>query len=229
MIEMRDVNKYYKVDQERIHVLKNINLTIDKGEFVAVMGPSGSGKSTLVNTISFLDGDFEGEYLFNGENAYRYNDNKLSHIRNKTVGFVFQSFQLIDTNTVFENVELPLLYGGVPHRKTKQRVIDALEKVGIADKYNKLPKHLSGGQQQRVAIARAIVTQPDFIVADEPTGALDSKTSDDIMHLFQELNESEGVTILMVTHDPESAAYCKRTITVKDGELLRDEVPYAIS
>lgn len=229
MIEMRHVNKYYKVDQERIHVLKDINLTIDKGEFVAVMGPSGSGKSTLVNTISFLDGNFEGEYLFNGENAYRYNDNKLSHIRNKTVGFVFQSFQLIDTNTVFENVELPLLYGGMPHRKTKQHVLSALEKVGIADKYNKLPKQLSGGQQQRVAIARAIVTQPDFIVADEPTGALDSKTSDDIMHLFQDLNRKDSVTILMVTHDPDAASYCERTITVKDGELLRDEVLHEVS
>ncbi|MBO1306907.1 ABC transporter ATP-binding protein [Enterococcus sp. 669A] len=228
MIVMEGINKYYQVDQEKIHVLKDISLTIDEHEFVAVMGPSGSGKSTLINTISFLDGDFEGSYKFMGENAYRYNDEKLSALRNRSVGFVFQSFQLIDNNTIMENVALPLLYGGMKQSQTEDLVMEALEKVGIADKYNKLPKQLSGGQQQRVAIARAIVGNPTFIVADEPTGALDSRTSVEIMNLFQRLNEEEKVTILMVTHDPDSAAYCKRTITVKDGEILEEGVHHAV-
>lgn len=228
MIVMKDINKFYTADQEKIHVLKNISLTIDEHEFVAVMGPSGSGKSTLINTISFLDGDFEGSYTFNGENAYRYKDERLSALRNQSVGFVFQAFQLIENNTVMENVALPLLYGGMKSRQTKPLIMEALKKVGIADKYNKLPKQLSGGQQQRVAIARAIVGNPKFIVADEPTGALDSHTSEEIMHLFKRLNEEEKVTILMVTHDPDAAAYCQRVITVRDGEILEEGVAYAV-
>lgn len=227
MIEMTGINKYYTVDQEKIHVLKDISLTIQEQEFVAVMGPSGSGKSTLINTISFLDGEFEGTYRFNQENPYRFKDEKLSALRNESVGFVFQAFQLIDNNTVMENVALPLLYGGMKQRKTKPLVMEALKKVGIADKYNKLPKQLSGGQQQRVAIARAIVGNPKFIVADEPTGALDSKTSDEIMALFKRLNEEEKVTILMVTHDPDAAAQCQRIITVKDGELVKEGEAFA--
>lgn len=227
MIEMTGINKYYTVDQEKIHVLKDISLTIQEQEFVAVMGPSGSGKSTLINTISFLDGEFEGTYRFNQENPYRFKDEKLSALRNESVGFVFQAFQLIDNNTVMENVALPLLYGGMKQRKTKPLVMEALKKVGIADKYNKLPKQLSGGQQQRVAIARAIVGNPKFIVADEPTGALDSKTSNEIMALFKRLNEEEKVTILMVTHDPDAAAQCQRIITVKDGELVKEGEAFA--
>lgn len=227
MIEMTGINKYYTVDQEKIHVLKDISLTIQEQEFVAVMGPSGSGKSTLINTISFLDVEFEGTYRFNQENPYRFKDEKLSALRNESVGFVFQAFQLIDNNTVMENVALPLLYGGMKQRKTKPLVMEALKKVGIADKYNKLPKQLSGGQQQRVAIARAIVGNPKFIVADEPTGALDSKTSDEIMALFKCLNEEEKVTILMVTHDPDAAAQCQRIIIVKDGELVKEGEAFA--
>lgn len=225
---MENINKFYIADQERIHVLKDIQLTIAEHEFVAVMGPSGSGKSTLINTISFLDGDFEGMYRFEGEDAYRFNDEKLSALRNKSVGFVFQSFQLIANNTVMENVALPLLYGGMKQKQTKPLVMEALRKVGIADKANKLPKQLSGGQQQRVAIARAIVGNPKFIVADEPTGALDSHTSEEIMQLFKRLNEEEKVTILMVTHDQEAAAYCQRIITVKDGEIREVGAAHAI-
>lgn len=228
MIHMESINKFYTADQEKIHVLKNIHLDIQEHEFVAIMGPSGSGKSTLINTISFLDGDFEGTYLFEGEDPYQYNDDKLSKMRNQSVGFVFQAFQLIDNNTVFENVALPLLYSGMKQRQTKKMVMDTLQKVGIADKYNKLPKQLSGGQQQRVAIARAIVSNPKFIVADEPTGALDSHTSADIMTLFKRLNEEEKVTILMVTHDEEAAKYSKRIITVKDGEILEEGVALAV-
>lgn len=228
MIHIEHLNKFYQVDQEKIHVLNDINLDISEHEFVAIMGPSGSGKSTLMNTISFLDGDFEGIYTFNGENAYRYPDNQLSQLRNRSVGFVFQSFQLIENNTVFENVALPLLYGGMKQSQTKKLVMNALEKVGIADKYNKLPKQLSGGQQQRVAIARAIVGNPNFIVADEPTGALDSHTSAEIMQLFRDLNDREKVTILMVTHDIETANYCKRMITVRDGEIIEGGYHHAI-
>lgn len=228
MIKMTNINKSYSLGQEKIHVLKDINLNIQAHEFVAIMGPSGSGKSTLMNTISFLDGDFEGSYLFKEEDAYRYNDNKLSQLRNKSVGFVFQSFQLIENNTVFENVALPLLYGGMKFRNTKELVMNALEKVGIQDKHNKLPKQLSGGQQQRVAIARALAGNPSFIVADEPTGALDTHTSADIMELFQQLNEKEKATILMVTHDSESAQYCKRVITVRDGEIIEGGTDYAL-
>lgn len=228
MIFMENVNKFYSADQERIHVLKNIHLNIQEHEFVAIMGPSGSGKSTLINTISFLDGDFEGTYLFDGEDAYRYDDDKLSKVRNKSVGFVFQAFQLIENNTVFENVALPLLYGGMKLKATKPLVMEALQKVGIANKFDKLPKQLSGGQQQRVAIARAIVGNPRFIVADEPTGALDSHTSADIMSLFKRLNEEEKVTILMVTHDIEAAKYCQRIITVKDGEIVEEGAAVAV-
>ncbi|MDH6365498.1 putative ABC transport system ATP-binding protein [Enterococcus sp. PF1-24] len=228
MIVMKNINKFYKLDQEKVQVLKDISLEIQEHEFVAIMGPSGSGKSTLINTISFLDGDFEGDYKFNGEDAYRYNDDKLSRLRNQSVGFVFQAFQLIDNNTVFENVALPLLYGGMKQKQVKDLVMEALTKVGIPDKYNKYPKQLSGGQQQRVAIARAIVGNPKFIVADEPTGALDSRTSEEIMNLFKRLNEEEQVTILMVTHDSEAAEYCKRVITVKDGELLEEGVLHAV-
>lgn len=228
MIVMEKINKFYSADQESIHVLKDISLKIEAHEFVAVMGPSGSGKSTLINTISFLDGDFEGNYYFEGKDAYKFNDQKLSSLRNKSVGFVFQSFQLIENNTVMENVALPLLYGGMKQKQTKPLVMEALRKVGIADKYSKLPKQLSGGQQQRVAIARAIVGNPKFIVADEPTGALDSHTSEEIMQLFRRLNEEEKVTILMVTHDPDAAAYCRRIITVKDGELTEGGVLHAV-
>lgn len=220
MIRMNNIKKYYEAGEEKLWVLKGINLSIDAGEFTAIMGPSGSGKSSLINTISFLDGNFQGDYTFNGEDVYQYSDDKLSKIRNKTVGFVFQSFNLIDNNTVFENVELPLLYAGYTHKQTKEKVHEALQMVGIADKANKLPKQLSGGQQQRVAIARAIVNEPCFIVADEPTGALDSVTSEEIMELFSSLNKETKTTILMVTHDIEAAEYCNRIIEVRDGEVL---------
>lgn len=228
MIEMHQVNKFYTIDQEKFHVLKDIDLSISAGEFVAIMGPSGSGKSTLINTISFLDSDFSGDYLFEGKNVYQNSDDKISHIRNRSVGFVFQSFQLIDNYTIAENIALPLLYSGMRRRQTRQPVIEVLEKVGLADKADKLPKQLSGGQQQRAAIARALVARPKFIVADEPTGALDSHTSTDIMNLFTQLNQQDQTTILMVTHDPQAAAFCQRTVLVKDGELVEEGVADAV-
>lgn len=224
MIKLEQINKYYALEEEKLHVLKNINFEIKEKEFVAVMGPSGSGKSTLINLIGFIDKKFEGTYLFEGKEITDFSDKELSAIRNQSVGFVFQNFSLIENNTVFENVELPLLYNGSAYTDTKKRVQEVLAKVGLADKGNKYPKQLSGGQQQRVAIARSIVNSPRFIIADEPTGALDSKTSEDIMQLFQDLNKQEGVTIILVTHNPEMISYCDRLIRVKDGAIVEEEL-----
>lgn len=223
MIQLTNVNKYYQSDEECLHVLKNINLEINAQEFVAVMGPSGSGKSTLINLIGFIDRKFEGKYLFEGESLRNTTDSNLSKIRNESVGFVFQNFSLIANNTVFENVELPLLYNGYGLTQTKERVMEVLEKVGLGDKAQKYPKQLSGGQQQRVAIARAIINSPKFIIADEPTGALDTHTSVEIMELFQELNKKEGVTIILVTHNPEMIEYCSRLIEIRDGAIIQDK------
>ncbi|OJG28362.1 ABC transporter ATP-binding protein [Enterococcus caccae] len=204
--------------------MKDVNFEIKEKEFVAVMGPSGSGKSTLINLIGFIDKKFEGKYLFEEKEITDFSDKELSAIRNKSVGFVFQNFSLIENNTVFENIELPLLYNGSAYTDTKARVQEVLTKVGLADKASKYPKQLSGGQQQRVAIARSIVNSPRFIIADEPTGALDSKTSEDIMQLFQDLNRQEGVTIILVTHNPEMVSYCDRLIRVKDGVIVEEEL-----
>ncbi|MHC5373878.1 ABC transporter ATP-binding protein [Enterococcus sp. LJL120] len=223
MIDLINVNKYYKTDEETLHVLKDINLHVNAGEMMAIMGPSGSGKSTLINLLGFIDRKFEGEYLFEGQSLLSSSDDVLSKVRNQTVGFVFQNFSLIENNTVFENVELPLLYNGYGLHQTKEKVLAALDKVGLKNKADKHPKQLSGGQQQRVAIARALINQPKFIIADEPTGALDTHTSADIMNLFVELNKQEGSTIILVTHDPELVPYCDRLISIRDGAIIEDK------
>ncbi|EOL42352.1 ABC transporter ATP-binding protein [Enterococcus phoeniculicola] len=223
MIDLIHINKYYKSEEETLHVLKDINLHVSPGEMIAVMGPSGSGKSTLINLLGFIDRKFEGEYLFEGESLLTSSDDKLSKIRNQTVGFVFQNFSLIENNTVYENVELPLLYNGYGFHQTKERVMQALEKVGLADKAGKHPKQLSGGQQQRVAIARALINKPKFLIADEPTGALDTHTSEDIMNLLVDLNKEDGATIILVTHDPELVPYCSRLISIRDGAIIEDK------
>ncbi|BDR59121.1 ABC transporter ATP-binding protein [Xylocopilactobacillus apicola] len=222
MIKMRGINKAYIMndDDSPQYVLKDIDLEIKEKEFTAIMGPSGSGKSTLINIISFLDRDFSGEYYFTDQDVKEFKDQDLSTMRNHNVGFVFQSFNLIETDTVYENVELPLLYCGKTHRSAKPIVIKQLEKVGLLVKKDQFPSQLSGGQKQRIAIARALANEPTFIVADEPTGALDSKTSSEIMTLFQKLNSEHDTTILMVTHDPEAASYCKRVVQVKDGQVI---------
>lgn len=224
MIKLENINKYYTLEEESLHVLKNIVLEIKEKEFVAIMGPSGSGKSTLINLIGFIDKKFEGKYLFEDKEIKGFSDKELSYIRNKSVGFVFQNFSLIETNTVFENVELPLLYSGSAYTNTRERVREVLDQVGLGSHGDKYPKQLSGGQQQRVAIARAIVNSPRFIIADEPTGALDTKTSEDIMTLFQDLNRDHGVTIILVTHNPELVHYCDRLIRVRDGEITEEEL-----
>lgn len=222
MIELKNINKYYRNDEESLHVLKDINLKADVGEMIAVMGPSGSGKSTLINLLGFIDTKFEGEYLFEDENLVTTTDDRLSKTRNEMVGFVFQNFSLIENYTVYENVELPLLYNGYGFHQTKEKVMSALEKVGIADKAEKHPRQLSGGQQQRVAIARALINQPKFIIADEPTGALDTHTSNEIMELFKELNRRDHATIFLVTHDPEVVPYCTRLVKIRDGAITED-------
>ncbi|MCH4176550.1 MAG: ABC transporter ATP-binding protein [Streptococcaceae bacterium] len=223
MIDLVEVNKYYQSDEEELHVLKDINLKVAAGEMLAIMGPSGSGKSTLINVLGFIDTKFEGSYLFENENLITSSDDRLSKVRNQVVGFVFQNFSLIENNTVYENVELPLLYRGLKFSQTKEQVMAALERVGLADKAEKYPKQLSGGQQQRVAIARALINQPKFIIADEPTGALDTHTSEDIMKLFHDLNRQDGATILLVTHDPEVVPYCTRLISIRDGAIIEDK------
>lgn len=186
------------------------------------MGPSGSGKSTLINLLGFIDTKFEGEYLFEDENLVTTTDDRLSKTRNEMVGFVFQNFSLIENYTVYENVELPLLYNGYGFHQTKEKSDVSTRKVGIADKAEKHPRQLSGGQQQRVAIARALINQPKFIIADEPTGALDTHTSNEIMELFKELNRRDHATIFLVTHDPEVVPYCTRLVKIRDGAITED-------
>lgn len=223
LIELKSVNKYYQNGAQNFHVLRDINLAIDRGEFLSIMGPSGAGKTSLINLIGFIDRQYEGEYLFNGDSYQKASDNTLARIRNRSVGFVFQNFKLISNNTILENVELPLLYGGMTKRAAKPVVEQALIRVGLPNSSQKVPSELSGGQQQRVAIARALVHQPKFIIADEPTGALDTKTSAEIMQIFRDLNRNEGTTIVLVTHDPQVSLYGDRLIKILDGAITADE------
>lgn len=223
MIKLVDINRHFKNGNEQNHILKNINFHIKEGEFIAIMGPSGSGKSTLINILGFVDRGYEGEYLFNGENFKKSSDNHLAKIRNKTVGFVFQNFKLIQNNTILENVSIPLVYAGLNSQERKKRVIRTLNDVGLVDKENLVPNKLSGGQQQRVAIARAIINKPKFIIADEPTGALDSETSKDIIELFIKLNREHKTTMILVTHDRKVADKADRIIHILDGRIQREE------
>ncbi len=224
MIELRKINRHFKNGNESNHILKDIDIHIDEGEFIAIMGPSGSGKSTLINILGFIDRGYEGEYFFNNENYQKSSDNKLAEIRNHTVGFVFQNFKLIQNNTILENVSIPLIYNGLSNKARKSKVLERLHDVGLKGKENLLPNKLSGGQQQRVAIVRAIINDPKFIIADEPTGALDSKTSQDIMELFVKLNKKQNTTIIMVTHDREVAEKADRIIHILDGRVQEEEV-----
>ena len=224
MIELRKINRHFKNGNESNHILKDIDIHIDEGEFIAIMGPSGSGKSTLINILGFIDRGYEGEYFFNNENYQKSSDNKLAEIRNHTVGFVFQNFKLIQNNTILENVSIPLIYNGLSNKARKSKVLDGLHDVGLKGKENLFPNKLSGGQQHRVAIARAIINDPKFIIADEPTGALDSKTSQDIMELFVKLNKEQNTTIIMVTHDREVAEKADRIIHILDGRVQEEEV-----
>lgn len=222
MIELKDINKFYVTGDENLHALKNINLKIDKGEFLAIMGPSGSGKSTLMKILGLLDKKFAGSYTFLDKEISSFSDDALSNFRNEKIGFVFQDFNLIKRLSIKENIEIPMLYRGFSIRDTKDRVIELLKKVNLDSKINKYPTELSGGQQQRISIARALINNPDIIIADEPTGALDSHTSKEIMGMFKELN-SEGITIILITHDINVARQANRVMSIFDGELKEGE------
>ena len=218
LLELKHIYKNYLQDKIVIPVLKDVNISIDEGEYVAIMGPSGSGKTTLMNIIGCLDRPTKGEFLLEGESIVNYNENRLSDLRLNTLGFVFQSFFLMMKQTALENVCLPLTYAGIPKRKRKEIAAQALKRVGLEDRMNYKPTQLSGGQCQRVAIARAISNHPKILLADEPTGALDSKSGAQIMELFQSLHE-EGVTIIMITHDSEIASHAQRVIHIRDGQI----------
>ncbi|SFH78101.1 ABC transporter ATP-binding protein [Pisciglobus halotolerans] len=223
MIEIKDITKIYRTGGEPLVALDKISLSIQEGEFTAIMGPSGSGKSTMMNILGLLDRFDSGTYYLNGKDVSHLSDNEGAHVRNKEIGFVFQSFNLMPRMTILENVELPMVYANVPKKERNERAVKALERVGLGNRVKHRPNEISGGQKQRVAIARAIVNTPSVLMADEPTGNLDSKTTLDIMRIFQELN-AEGTTVVMVTHEPEVAEYTKRVVLFKDG-VIRDDYP----
>ena len=221
LISLKNICRSYRNGEQELQILKNINLEIGEGEFVAIMGPSGSGKSTLMNTIGMLDTPTSGEYYLEGQEVACLGEKQLAQVRNQQIGFVFQLFFLLSKMDAVQNVELPLIYAGVPAAQRRKLAEEYLSKVELTDRIHHLPSELSGGQKQRVAIARALVNDPSIILADEPTGALDTKTGSQIMELLVELNE-EGKTIIMVTHEPEIAAYAKRQIVIRDGVISSD-------
>ena len=221
LIELKGINKTYKNGDQELRVLKDIDLEVEEGEFVAIMGPSGSGKSTLMNVIGLLDRPTSGEYFLEGQEVGNLSEKKLARVRNEQIGFVFQQFFLLSKLNAFQNVELPLIYAGVHPAKRKELAEQYLEKGELHSRMHHLPSELSGGQKQRVAIARALVNQPAIVLADEPTGALDTKTGEQIMDLLTKLNQ-EGKTIIMVTHEPEIAAFAHRRIVIRDGVISSD-------
>ncbi|HAH92454.1 ABC transporter ATP-binding protein [Dielma fastidiosa] len=221
MIEFKNVYKIYHMGDSEVRAIDGISFTIDKGEFVAIVGQSGSGKSTCMNIIGALDLPSEGEYLLTGLNITRYDEDQLAQIRNRTLGFIFQQYNLIPKLNVYENVELPLIYANVPEKERYEKVIHALERVGLANRMRHYQHELSGGQQQRVSIARALVNDPSVILADEPTGALDSKTGIEVLELLKQLN-NEGNTIVLITHDNSIAHQAKRMIQIHDGKVISD-------
>jgi putative ABC transport system ATP-binding protein len=226
LIEIQDVTKVYQMGDVEVHALRGVSLTIEEGEMVAIMGPSGSGKSTLMNILGCLDQPSAGTYILDGEDVGSLNDDQLASIRNRKVGFVFQQYMLLQRTSALKNVEMPLLYGDGRGRSERARA--ALESVGMAERLHHKPNELSGGQQQRVAIARALVNTPRIILADEPTGALDSKTGEEIMAIFERLNREQAMTIILVTHEPDIAAHARRVIHVRDG-VIAEDAPQAVA
>lgn len=222
VIVLDNVHKTYDLGEVQVHALRGVSLEIRRGEFVAIMGASGSGKSTLMNILGCLDRPTKGRYLLDGTDVSQLSKVELAHIRNRKIGFVFQQFNLLSRTTALENVELPTLYAGIPPEERITRAKQSLERVGLAERAMHHPSQLSGGQQQRVAIARALVNRPSILLADEPTGNLDSRTSVEIMDILQRLNEDEGLTVVLVTHEPDIAAYSQRAIEFRDGKVRRD-------
>lgn len=222
IIRMENIGKIYRTGKIEVEALRNVNVSIEKGEFVSIMGPSGSGKSTLMNIVGCLDRATTGDYELDGVNISSLDDIELAKIRNLKIGFVFQSFNLLPRITAVQNVELPMIYAGIGKKERRRKAFEALERVSLADRMNHKPNELSGGQKQRVAIARALVNTPAIILADEPTGNLDSSSGEDIMAVFQELNR-EGVTIILVTHEPDIAQHTRRVVKFRDGLLTTDE------
>lgn len=227
MLKLHNLSKFYRTDEVETVALDNVNIEIESGEFVAIMGPSGCGKSTLLNIIGMLDSPSDGDYIFMDENVAGYPESKLSNIRKQNIGFIFQSFNLIDELTVEENIELALLYHNIPASVRRERVAKVMDKVGIAHRAKHMPSQLSGGQQQRVAVARAVVGDQAMILADEPTGNLDSAHGQEVMEMLQSLN-AEGTTIVMVTHSPAHADYARRTINLFDGHVVTENLRAAV-
>lgn len=224
LIEIRDITKVYRMGGDiEVHALRGVSLQVDAGELLSIMGPSGSGKSTMMNVLGCLDQPTSGEYYLDGVDVKRLNDNALAEIRNRKIGFVFQTYNLLPRTTALQNVELPLVYRGVNGRERRRRVTEALEMVGLADRIHHRPNELSGGEQQRVAIARALTSEPDIILADEPTGNLDSRSGAEIVAIFQRLNREMGITVVFVTHDPDIAAHTRRVVQLLDGRIVADE------
>lgn len=222
VIDAQGLTKIYQMGDVQVHALRGASLQVRRGELVAIMGPSGSGKSTMMNILGCLDQPTSGEYYLEGVEVDQLDDNQLAQIRGKKIGFVFQTFNLLPRTTALSNVELPLVYSGVGGRERRERVLAALEAVGLGDRLHHRPNELSGGQQQRVAIARALVNDPSIILADEPTGNLDSKSGAEIMAIFQQLNEGQGITIIFVTHEPEIAQHTRRIVRIADGRIVDD-------
>ena len=222
LIHLSNITRRYEMGSETIHALREVTLTIERGEYVAIMGPSGSGKSTLMNLLGCLDTPSSGEFELNGSRVSEMDDNELAEIRNREIGFVFQSFNLLPRSDALHNVELPLIYAGIPAEERREKALLALRNVGLEDRIHHRPNEMSGGQRQRVAIARALVNNPSIILADEPTGNLDSKTGEEIMNLFESLSE-KGNTIIVVTHEEEVARHARRIVRIRDGLIASDE------
>ncbi len=221
LIELSGITKIYNTGKVSVRALDRVSFKVNSGEMLSIMGPSGSGKSTLMHIIGFLDRPSDGEYFFKGQDTTRFSDEELARIRNKEIGFVFQSFNLLGRFTAIENVELPLVYAGIRSKERKERAMSMLEKVGLSHRAHHTPLEMSGGERQRVAIARALVNDPSLILADEPTGNLDTKTGAEIMDIFKRLHE-EGKTLIIVTHDPEIAGICERIVKIRDGRIVED-------